>query len=379
MKVAIISSRYPSPNNPYNHMFVHMRCLEMKKQGQNVVVFVTGNEAKKYVQEGITVKILPALDIIKELKNYDILYLHLLNIYPFSKADGWPIYKYIMDQNIPFAMYVHGSEVQGYRARMFEFNYKLTDFLKWFKKDALVIPKMRKFLKGTVNRNNASFVFPSVWMKEELENNLNVKLQKKYSIIPNGIETKFFEFQDTNINKYKIISIRSLSQKVYDIEKTIEVLYHLPKEFTLDIYGEGIYKEQYLALIREKDLENRITIIPNFIEKDEMKKLFLNYGFYISTTRMDSQGVNMMEAMASGLIVVTTDNSSKKEFITDSKNGLLGTSADILSKKIVEVANDTSLFLEMAKKGRTSITNIDSSLTVKKELILLNKVASCNG
>ena len=36
-------------------------------------------------------------------------------------------------------MYVHGSEVQKYRARLFDFNFKIFDFLKWFKKDILGI------------------------------------------------------------------------------------------------------------------------------------------------------------------------------------------------------------------------------------------------
>jgi len=356
-------------------MFVHMRAVEMLNQGQNVTVYVPGEIIESYNYEGVNVKILPSLQINKELKGHGIIYLHLLNIYPFKKSNGWLIYKYILKMNISFVMYVHGSEVQKYGARMFEFNYKITDFLKWFKKDALVIPKVKKFLEGTMNRKDASFVFPSVWMKEDLEKNLNVKLKEKYSIIPNGIETKFFTFEDNSVNKYKIVSIRSLSQKVYDIEKTIEVISYLPKEFTLDLYGEGIYKEQYLSLIKKKNLENRITIIPNFLEKVEMKKLFSNYGFYISTTRMDSQGVNMMEAMASGLIVVTTDNSSKKEFITDYNNGILGSSAEMLAGKIVKVTNNRSLFLKIAFNGRTSMENIDIRITVTKELALLSKIS----
>lgn len=224
-------------------MFVHMRCLEMQKQGNNIEVYVPGTISNNYTYQDINVKVRPSQKIINYLNNYDILYLHLLNIYPFSKANGWLIYKYIIKNNIPFSMYVHGSEVQRYGARMFEFNYKLADFLKWFKKDVFVIPKMEKFFKKTINKKKSSFVFPSVWMKNDLEKNLNIKLEKKYSIIPNGIETSFFEFQNTLHNKHKIISIRSLSQKVYDIEKTIEVISNLPEKFTLDLYGEGKYKK----------------------------------------------------------------------------------------------------------------------------------------
>ena len=64
MKIAIITSRYPSLGNPYNHMFVHMRSKEFVKQGQKVEVFVTSKETHEYVFEGISVKHLPSKDMI---------------------------------------------------------------------------------------------------------------------------------------------------------------------------------------------------------------------------------------------------------------------------------------------------------------------------
>jgi len=379
MNIAFVTSRYPSKNNPYNHMFVHMRCIEMIKQGYKVKVYVPSNKKDNYVYEGVDVFKMPSNQMNDELLNQDILYLHLLNIYPFTKVNGWDIYKFILANNLPFVMYVHGSEVQKYGARIFEFRYRITDFLKWFKKDILVIPKMTNFVIKTNQRKNAAFVFPSKWMKENMEHNLKLNLQQNYYIIPNGIETDFFEYQDSIPFNNKIISIRSLSQKVYDIEKTVEVLSFLPEKYSLDIYGEGIYKNYYLKLIKEKNISHRIRIIPTFVEKVEMKKLFSQHGFYISTTKMDSQGINMMEAMSAGLIVATIENSSKKEFITGFENGILGTSAKSIAEQIVEISNNSSLFRKIAIAGRASMEKIDIKKTVSKELIVLKEVSSING
>ena len=130
MKVAIITSRYPSKNNPYNHMFVHMRSIEMIKQGIDVTIFIPSNKNKDYEHENVNVKMMSSSDIINNIKSFDILYLHLLNIYPFKNYNGWIIYKYILKTSKPFVMYVHGSEVQKYRARLFDFNFKIFDFLK---------------------------------------------------------------------------------------------------------------------------------------------------------------------------------------------------------------------------------------------------------
>ena len=371
MKIAIITSRYPSENNPYNHMFVHMRCLEMLQQNTEVKVYVSSKQTDSYTYQGVKVQLMPSAEIVKQLDDEQgLIYLHLLNIYPFSTHNGWPIYKHIMQHNLQALMYVHGSEVQKYTARWYEFNYRISDVLKWIKKDCFVVPKMKQFFK--VQKRNYPFVFPSFWMKEETERNLKLTIDD-YKIIPNGIDTAFFEFHNLAEKRFKILTIRSLSNKVYDIEKTIEVLENLPEKYTLDIYGEGIYKEQYQKLIASKKLENRVQIISRFLERSEMKSLFLNYGAFISTTRMDSQGVTMMEAAASGLLVVTTDNSSKNEFIQDDVDGVLGDSAEVIADKIVAITNNKSRFEEVVARGRKSMEAIDISKTVRKEIELLKQ------
>jgi len=371
MKIAIITSRYPSENNPYNHMFVHMRSKEFISQGEQVVIYVPGSQSYEYTFEGVKVQTLPTGDIVNQLDNKTIIYLHLLNIYPFQKYNGWPIYKSIMKNSLPTVVYVHGSEVQSYSARLYEFNFRVSEVLKWIKKDFFVIPKMKKFFKA--QQNKTYFVFPSLWMKNEAERNLKLAIDA-YKIIPNGIETSFFRFQNQTEKRFKVLTIRSLSNKVYDIEKTIEVLDCLPEKFSLDIYGEGMYKDQYQKLIDFKKLGHRVKIIPKFLERDQMKSIFQQYGIFISTTRMDSQGVTMMEAGSAGLLIVTTDNSSKNEFIKDQVNGILGVYPNDISQKIQALTNNKNHFEEVVANGRSYMEGIDISKTVQKEVKLLKQV-----
>ncbi len=352
-------------------MFVHMRSKEFISQGEQVVIYVPGSQSYEYTFEGVKVQTLPTADIVRKLDKRAIIYLHLLNIYPFQKHNGWLIYKFIMKHSLPTVVYVHGSEVQSYSARLYEFNFRVSDVFKWIKKDFFVLPKMKRFFRA--QQNNTYFVFPSLWMKNEAERNLKLKIDA-YKMIPNGIETSFFRFQKQTDKRFKILTIRSLSNKVYDIEKTIEVLECLPEKFSLDIYGEGTYKNQYQKLIDSKKLGHRVKIIPKFLERDEMKFIFQQYGIFISTTRMDSQGVTMMEAGSAGLLIVTTDNSSKNEFIKDQVNGILGVSATEISKKILALTNNKNHFEEVVANGRSSMELIDISKTVQKEVKLLKQV-----
>jgi glycosyltransferase involved in cell wall biosynthesis len=378
MNIAFLTSRYPSADNPYNHMFVHMRCVEMIRQGIELKVYVPSNANGQYVHEGVEVIKIPSKKITKELQKFDVLYLHLLNIYPFKKQDGWPIYRYILKHNLPFVMYIHGNDVQKYGARMFEFRFTHTEFLKWFKRDAITIPRIRDFVLKTRIKSNVAFVFPSIWMKNDMEKNLNLNIRNGHHIIPNGIDTKLFEFHNLCGNKYKIVTLRPLSSKKYAVDIAIDIVSHLPKEFSLEIYGKGQYEESYKKQIIDLNLEERVCINNNFIERKKLNQFFTRYGIFLAPTRMDAQGVSMCEAMASGLLTVSSDNTAIPEFITHLKNGILGNNPKIIAEEILKVVNNEARYNELVKSARNSMEKIDISKTVSKEIDVLKEVVSKN-
>ena len=102
----------------------------------------------------------------------------------------------------------------------------------------------------------------------------------------------------------------------------------------------------------------------------------LDYNVFISTTKLDSQGITMLEAMSCGLLVSSIDNSSKKEFIIDMKTGILGETPKQLADKILEVTSDQNLFENITLSGRKSMEEIDVKITCKEELDILKKIAN---
>ena len=375
MKVAIITSRYPSLGNPYNHMFVHMRSKEFVRQGEKVQVFVPSRENHEYMFEGILVKHIPSKDMIQYLSDYDVLYLHLLHIYPFMQQDGWPIYKAIMENKLPCVMYVHGSEVQRYSARLFDANNSFLGILKRIKKDFLLVYFMRKFANFHKVNKSLFFLFPSLWMKKEMEQNLEVEVSN-YDVIPNGIETNLFTFSNLFSNRFKLISLRPLSSMKYAVDVAIETMRFLPKEYTLDIFGKGKYENTFKKLIKKYSLQSRIKIYNTFIDKSDMPQHFSKYGVSMSTTRMDAQGVSMCEAISSGLLTVSNKNTAIPEFITDMVTGVLGNNPKELADKILEVTSNQEIFERITKAGRKSMEEIHITVTCKKELKILKEVAS---
>lgn len=368
-KIVFITSRYPSKNNPYNHMFVHMRCVEFKKMGHDVVVYVPSKERVTYIHEGVNVVKMPANLITKKINKEDKIFIHLLNITPIPSVNGWYIYRYILKNNLPFVMYVHGNEVQKHSAREFDVTIGFIDLLKRLKKDFYAIPRIRSFVAQTKDLSKSEYIFPSVWMKNELESNLNVKLQK-FHIIPNGIDTELFKFHSNYEKSKKIITIRPLSSKKYAVDVAIKLMSYLPEDYTLDIYGKGVFQQEYEQLIQHLGLEDRVKILNNFIERQQLNSTLSNYGVFLSPTRMDAQGVMMCEAMASGLLTISSNNTAIPEFISDQVTGLLIDNENIEAdvKKILAILSSKECFNEVVGKARSKMEGIRLYETAKKEL-----------
>ena len=258
-----------------------------------------------------------------------------------------------------------------FKDRFFGVKYELRDVLSWLRKDFYHMPRLRNFL-SSATCDRGVIIIPSEWMKDQIKTIFH--MDNIYTI-PNGIDVDLFSFKSIEAGT-NLIALRPLGDKVYDIESTIELLSLLPDQYTLDIFGEGKYKEDYEKLIIAKGLSGRVKIIDNFIDRSKMIQLFHRYNIFISTTKLDTQGITMLEAMSCGLLVASIDNSSKKEFISDMQTGVLGNNPKELAEKILEVTSNQEIFERITKAGRKSMEEIDVSLTCEKELRILKEIAS---
>ncbi len=86
------------------------------------------------------------------------------------------------------------------------------------------------------------------------------------------------------------------------------------QEWTLDIVGEGVEEELYRSLIKKYNLEDRVTIhpFPNHIQE-----YYSNAQVYVLSSRWEGFGLVLVEAMAHGLPVVSSDLPTSKEIMGD--------------------------------------------------------------
>ena len=115
----------------------------------------------------------------------------------------------------------------------------------------------------------------------------------------------------------KFLAVGRFSQQHKGFDLLIQA-FHLfaenNKEWTLDIVGEGVEEEIYRKLITEYGLENRITIHPftNYIQS-----YYSNAQVYVLSSRWEGFGLVLVEAMAHGLPIVSSDLPTSLEIMGD--------------------------------------------------------------
>ena len=130
------------------------------------------------------------------------------------------------------------------------------------------------------------------------------------------------------------------------------------QEWTLDIVGEGVEEKLYRELIKKYNLENKVTIHPF---TNNIQAYYSKAQVYVLSSRWEGFGLVLVEAMAHGLPVVSSDLPTSKEIMGDF--GLYFKNGDIedLAKKLEDATHidwnqKSQEALEIAK--RFDINNI---------------------
>lgn len=369
MKILLLTTAYPSEGNYYNHGFIHSRVLEYKKLNNNLVIDICvidhGKQLVKYVYEGITVY-KGHQEVIKnsvDIKSYDRVIVHFLD---------HKIIDYIESVNYKDSLivWVHGAEALSWKRRTFnKFNLQ---FLKYILSNKKQLKKLHQFTEA--NKHRIKFIFVSNWMKEIMEEDCNLNI-KNYEIIPNVINTEFFKYKEKNIeDRKRILMIRPFTTRKYATDIAIKTIEKLEKEFkefkdlSFTIIGDGPLYENDVSNI--KNLPN-VQLINKFLHHKEIKEYHDKNGVMLIPTRQDSQGVSMCEAMSSGLVPVTSNNTAIPEFINEDC-GYLCNSVDDLANAIIELYNNPEIFINKSQNSSSMMNKkCSEQYTIIKEYDVL--------
>lgn len=215
-----------------------------------------------------------------------------------------------------FIMRVPGDSVWEWAVQKRGIKESIDDFQD--KKYGFEIEIRRKIQRFVANRADAIIV-PSFYFKKIVSK--WIKNPDKVHVIYNGIELDKSENYNIDQNKDKIIlSIgRMVPWKGFDV--LVELMSDLP-DWKLVIIGEGPIKNKLEELIEKMKLSKNIEL-SNSLPRKELLKYLNRAKIFILNTSFESFSFQVVEAMNSGLPVITTNICNLPEIIDNGQEGIL--------------------------------------------------------
>ena len=230
--------------------------------------------------------------------------------------------------------------------------------------------KKNPYLSQLVFQNAYKNVAPSNYLKVAFE-----KLGYTNVIhIPNAIEIGNYTFTERTTFKPNLLWVRAFAS-IYNPLMAVEVLFELQKNYpeaSLTMVGPD--KDGSLALTKQKANDLGVTItITGQLAKEEWWQLAKNQDIFINTTHFDNTPVSVMEAMALGLVVVSTNVGGILYLLKNKESAFLVNDNDTKSmvktiEKSIENPSESAL---VAKRARASVENYDWQVVKTKWVALL--------
>lgn len=229
--------------------------------------------------------------------------------------------------------------------------------------------KQNPKLSSLIFNNSFQNIAPSGYLKYEFE-------IKEYTtlLIPNVIPIANYTFKERKKITPKLLYVRAFAS-IYNPTMAIEVLKELKKKYpeaTLCMIGpdkDGTLKD-VKHLINTYGLQDSVEIT-GVLSKKKWHEKSKDFDIFINTTNVDNTPISVIEAMALGLPVVSTNVGGLHYLISNNIDGVL-----VDKEQPILMANQIAEIIEknkssFAKKARSKVENFDWSVVRNQWLKLL--------
>lgn len=180
--------------------------------------------------------------------------------------------------------------------------------------------------------------------------------------IPNTIDISRYDFSQKSFNKPKLLWVRSFS-RIYNPEMALKVVHKLMElnlDYELCMVGPDVDGTLHEIKNQIEDLDLKV-VLKGKLSKQEWRELSKNYNLFINTTDFDNMPVSVIEAMALGLPIISTDVGGIPYLLEHKKDGILVQPNDIedMAKQIVNLCQNPNEAKELAYMARKKAEGFD--------------------
>ncbi|WP_282043193.1 glycosyltransferase family 4 protein [Winogradskyella flava] len=218
--------------------------------------------------------------------------------------------------------------------------------------------KNSRYLSHLIFSYAHKLVTPSLFL-EEMFNNYGYD---NILYIPNNLLIENYEFKDRDITDIELLWVRSFAS-IYNPVLAIMVMERLhEKGLEARLTMIGPEKDGSLAMTKTLAKEKHLNV--NFtgkLSKKEWVEISKKHNIFINTTNFDNLPVSVIEAMALGLPVVSTNVGGLPYLINHNEEGLLvpPNNVDAMVSAIMRLKEDNNLRKKIAINARNKSEQFD--------------------
>jgi glycosyltransferase involved in cell wall biosynthesis len=218
------------------------------------------------------------------------------------------------------------------------------------------LPRFSRRRPGRVRRllGSASAVtVPSRYLLEEMK-----VYRKELRLLPNGIDLNVYRFRSRERPGPQLVWLRAFHE-IYNPTLAPRVLTLLQKEFPdvrLSMFGfdkgDGSWHETR-RVAAELGVSDRI-LWSGGVPKEDVPAVLQKADVFLNTTNFDNSPVSVMEALACGLCVVSTDAGGLPYLLTNEQDALLVPrgDAEAMANAVARILRDPELAERLSRNGR---------------------------
>lgn len=226
-------------------------------------------------------------------------------------------------------------------------------------------------------RGARSVTSPSRFLQRELH-----PLHHEIVVVPNPIDLSSYTYRERRPLRAELLWLRAFAQ-LYRPEDAVEVVRALTRDgidASLRMVGPD-KGDGTLGRVRStaRGIEDRLEITSGGVAKGEVPAVLDASHIFVNTTSVDNTPVSLLEAMASGLPVVTTDAGGLPDLVEAEREALVvavGAPED-MAGAVRRLLNEPHLASSLARNARAKVEQWDWQHVLPRWEALLSR--SCSG
>jgi glycosyltransferase involved in cell wall biosynthesis len=325
----------PTEGSEYTRSFNYLKYLEShkdlsgdilvgflaKKSVGNFTVHTFFDQKPKYISNLMRLRFIVWVYFkTRELgrkKTYDVIWHNG----PFAPNETFSLVGLLNGKKIPFIIgpintphfFIGNDESRSMGKKIEMVHGSFSKFLKMFDNVTYFLARGFRYLSDqTLKKADLVFLSDSTGIRK-----LREKQIYHTRLAPKTFDTSGFEKSKLRYEgKYKLLNVSYLVQrkKTEDLLYALDILVHKKnlRNVILTIVGDGPEKEKLESLVKELSLKDEVTFV-GFVNRDKISEYYSDAHLFVSASLSESMPSMYFEAMAAGLPLLITQNSSTED------------------------------------------------------------------